>query len=138
MQDLAGLLRYRLGEHALHTWDVAVTRDPTATVAPDAAALLIDTLGQLVARTGRAAQGAIRVSVVTDRPQRRFLVVSDGDGVELRPADDLPRENGTPTLELPAEAFIRLVYGRLDPDHTPAGSPDQDTLDPLRRTFPGP
>jgi len=138
VRDLSGLLRLRLGEHALHTWDVAVTRDPTATVAPDAAALLIDTLGQLVARTGRAAQGAIRVSVVTDRPQRRFLVVSDGDGVELRPADDLPRENGTPTLELPAEAFIRLVYGRLDPDHTPAGSPDQDTLDPLRRTFPGP
>ena len=138
VQDLSGLLRYRLGEHALHTWDVAVTRDPTATVAPDAAALLIDTLGQLVARTGRAAEGPTRVSVVTDRPQRRFLVVSDGDGVRLRPADDRLPADGTPTLELPAEAFIRLVYGRLDPDHTPAGSRDQDTLDLLRRTFPGP
>jgi uncharacterized protein (TIGR03083 family) len=138
VQDLSGLLRYRLSEHALHTWDVAVTRDRTATVAPDAAALLIDTLGQLVARTGRAAEGPVRVSVATDGPERRFLLWSDGDGVRLRPADDRLPADGTPTLELPAEAFIRLVYGRLDPDHTPAGSRDQDTIDLLRRTFPGP
>jgi uncharacterized protein (TIGR03083 family) len=138
VRDLPGLLRLRLGEHAVHTWDVAVTRDPTATVAPDAAALLIDTLDQLVARTGRAAEDQIRASVVTHRPDRRFLLVSDGDGVHLRPAADVPRDDGTPTLELPAEAFIRLVYGRLDPDHTPTGSRDQDTVDLLRRTFPGP
>jgi uncharacterized protein (TIGR03083 family) len=138
VRDLSGLLRLRLGEHALHSWDVAVTRDPTATVAPDAAALLIDTLSQLVARTGRAAEGSVRVFVATNGPERRFLVVSDGDGVQLRPAEDLLREDGTPTLELAAEAFIRLAYGRLDPEHAPAGSPDQDTLDLLRRTFPGP
>jgi uncharacterized protein (TIGR03083 family) len=138
VRDLTGLLRLRLGEHGVHTWDIAVTRDPTTTVAPDAAALLIDTLDQMVARTGRAAEGPIRVSVATDGPDRRFLLVSDGDGVQLRPADDVPRDDGPPTLELPAEAFIRLIYGRLDPDHTPAGSRDQDTLDLLRRTFPGP
>jgi hypothetical protein len=39
---------------------------------------------------------------------------------------------------LPAEALIRLVYGRLDPDHTPAVKGDPDVLDRLRRVFPGP
>ena len=28
-QTVADLLRYRLGEHTVHTWDVEVTRDPT-------------------------------------------------------------------------------------------------------------
>jgi hypothetical protein len=41
-------------------------------------------------------------------------------------------------LDLPAEAFVRLVYGRLDPDHTPdAVTATGVDLDLLRRTFPG-
>ena len=136
VRDLSGLLRLRLGEHAIHSWDVAVIRDPTATVAPDAAALLIDTLDQLVARTGRAPERPVSVSVATERPDRRFLLVSDDDGVQLHPVDDLPGDDGTPTLQLPAEAFIRLVYGRLDPDHTPAGPRDQGTLEPTAPHFP--
>ena len=39
---------------------------------------------------------------------------------------------------MPAEAFIRLVYGRLDPAHTPAVDGDAALLDQLRATFPGP
>jgi hypothetical protein len=39
---------------------------------------------------------------------------------------------------LPAEAFCRLVYGRLDPDHTPPFSGDAALLDALRSVFPGP
>jgi hypothetical protein len=39
---------------------------------------------------------------------------------------------------LPAEAFVRLLYGRLDRDHTPAGiTTDGLTLDQLRAIFPG-
>jgi hypothetical protein len=38
---------------------------------------------------------------------------------------------------LPAEAFVRLVYGRLDPDHTPPLTSRQVDLDRLRRAFPG-
>ena len=34
--DAAGLVRMRLSEHAMHTWDVAVASDPTATVLPAA------------------------------------------------------------------------------------------------------
>src|SRR5580658_9870379 len=39
--DATGMVGLRLGEHALHTWDVAVTRDPAAPVSPDAVDLLI-------------------------------------------------------------------------------------------------
>jgi hypothetical protein len=39
---------------------------------------------------------------------------------------------------LPAEAFVRLVYGRLDPDHTPASVvTDGGLLSLLRAAFPG-
>jgi hypothetical protein len=38
---------------------------------------------------------------------------------------------------LPAEAFVRLVYGRLDPDHTPPVETGGDELDALRKVFPG-
>jgi len=40
-------------------------------------------------------------------------------------------------IELPAEAFIRLVYGRLDTAHTPPGVKEGTTLDQLRTLFPG-
>src|SRR5208283_1685840 len=45
--------RLHLSEHAVHTWDVVVALDPAVPVAPDAVALLIDTLDQLAARTGK-------------------------------------------------------------------------------------
>ena len=41
-------------------------------------------------------------------------------------------------LTLTADALIRLVYGRLDPDHTPAELSDDRTIDRLRQTFGGP
>jgi hypothetical protein len=41
-------------------------------------------------------------------------------------------------LSLPTEAFVRLVYGRLDPEHTPAGATAEGiSLDELRQAFPG-
>ena len=45
---------------------------------------------------------------------------------------------GVPQVTMPAEALLRLSYGRLDPEHTPASvSADPDTLDKLRAIFPG-
>jgi hypothetical protein len=42
------------------------------------------------------------------------------------------------SLRLPAEAFVRLVYGRLDADHTPESVAAEDIdLDDLRAAFPG-
>ena len=55
-------------------------------------------------------------------------------GVEL----DRGRGRAAPGAGIAAEAFSRLVYGRLDPDHTPAFSGDGALLDALRAVFPGP
>src|SRR5204863_8531571 len=109
--DMAGLLRMRLGEHAIHTWDIAVALDPAATVAPDAVALLVDTLGQLVARSGKPDGTRLRLLVSATSPQRRFILES-AETVTLAPAEDA---EPLPELRLPAEALVRLVYGRLDP-----------------------
>jgi hypothetical protein len=41
-------------------------------------------------------------------------------------------------LRIPAEAFLQLVYGRLDPQHTPEVElTGPITVDDLRRVFPG-
>ena len=46
----ARLLELRLFEHAIHTWDVIVIRDPDAEVAGDAVAWMVDRLDPLAAR----------------------------------------------------------------------------------------
>jgi uncharacterized protein (TIGR03083 family) len=131
--DVTGIARMRVGEHAVHTWDVAVALDPAATVAPDAVGLLVDTLGPLAARTGKPDGGQRQVRVVTSDPERHF-VLETGETVSLEEADGEP---GLPELHLPAEAFVRLVYGRLDPAHTPTVEADGVDLDELRAIFPG-
>lgn len=130
--DLADLAAARLGEHALHTWDMAVALDPAATLAPDAVALLIDTLPTMAARAGLPVPGADPVSVAVTDPDRAFDLTLD-------PAVTLtPRDGGGPAgATFPAEAFIRLVAGRLDADHTPLGADAGDRLDQLRQAFPG-
>ena len=45
--------------------------------------------------------------------------------------------HGPADVVLPAEALVRLVYGRLDPDHTPSFEGDEADLEELRRAFPG-
>jgi uncharacterized protein (TIGR03083 family) len=154
-QTLTDMLRMRLGEHAVHTWDVVVTGERDAILAADATELLVDTLDPLVARTGRTSGEAMRVHIDTDRPVRRFLLVADGENAQLRsvgnvtrgssdpadPTDDADptdnADNADQTLALPAEALIRLVYGRLDPRHTPTLEGDTSVIEALRRTFPG-
>lgn len=139
--DTTGLARMRLGEHAVHTWDVAVALDPAATVAPDAVHLLVDTLDQLVARSGKSVGEARRLAMSTSSPDRRFileiaetltLVTSDaGAGAGAGAGENLPE------VRLPAEALVRLVYGRLDPAHTPPLDTEGVDLDELRELFPG-
>jgi uncharacterized protein (TIGR03083 family) len=136
--DAAGLGRMRVSEHAVHTWDVAVALDPAATIAPDAVGLLIDTSGPFIGRAAKpdGVQRSLRVS--TTEPERDYILAT-GESVTLTPADGeegLP-ELRLPELRLPAEAFIRLVYGRLDPAHTPTVEASGVDLDELRAIFPG-
>jgi uncharacterized protein (TIGR03083 family) len=132
--DTTGLARMRVSEHAVHTWDVAVALDPSATVAPDAVALLIDTVGQLAAWTAKPDGKQRRMRVTTTGPERHFTLETTGEAVTLTPSDDA---GSLPELRLPAEAFVRLVYGRLDPAHTPAVEASDVDLDELRQLFPG-
>ena len=133
--DTTGLARMRLSEHAIHSWDVAAALDPAARVAPDAVGLIVDTLGPLAARSGKPAGTKLRLHVSASDPQRDFTLES-GDTVTLAPS--APGEDpGLPDLQLPAEALVRLVYGRLDPAHTPPVETRGVDLDELRRLFPG-
>jgi uncharacterized protein (TIGR03083 family) len=130
--DLAAFVGMRLGEHAVHSWDIAVALDPAATVAPDAVDLLVDRLGAIAARTGQAIDGGPEVVIETTDPVRHVLVTTAQE-VALSEAEAL----GEPDLRLPAEALLRLVYGRLDPDHTPADLAGNEQVALLRGVFPG-
>jgi len=134
--DLAGLTSMRLAEHTLHSWDIAVTRDPAAGLAPTAAALLIDTVGFMVGRTAKPAPSPARIHVRTTEPGREFLLTVG----ETATLDPWPGD-GTATdaeLSLPAESLLRLFAGRLDQDHRPASvSATGIELDDLRTVFPG-
>ena len=131
--DIAGLARMRLSEHAIHTWDIAVALDPAATVAADAVGLLIDTLDQVAGWTAKPEGRQLKLAVSTTSPERHFLLET-GETVTLVAAG---QDDSLPQLRLPAEAFVRLGYGRLDAAHTPPVETRQVDLDELRTIFPG-
>jgi len=124
----------RLNEHAFHTWDIEVVIDDGAHLPHDVAAVVVDNLG-VIARFSARPNGEIRTAGIrTSDPARDFTVRLSADSVELIAGEGGP----DPDLVLPAEAFCRLVYGRLDPEHTPAFTGDASSLDTLRAVFPGP
>ena len=129
--DLVGL---RLNEHGMHTWDVEVTLDPTATLHPEQTALIIDNLGLLARYTAKPTGSLRTIAVRTTDPARDFVVDMAVDSVTFSPE---PAQGAHP-LVLPAEAFARLLYGRLDPDHTPPVDDEADDIAELRKVFPGP
>lgn len=137
--DAAGIVRMRLGEHVVHTWDVAVTQDPGATVQADAVALLIDNVQYLAPRLGKPLAEPFRVRITTTGPHRDYLLTS-GESISLmnwRPDGDAT-DAGVPQVTMPAEALLRLSYGRLDAEHTPSSvTGDADALDKVRQMFPG-
>jgi uncharacterized protein (TIGR03083 family) len=123
----------RLNEHAFHTWDIEVVHDPEATLPAQVAALVVDNL-ELVARfTARPTGETTTITVATTTPERGFTIDLTPDTVTLHTSSDAAAAD----LELPAEAFSRLVYGRLDAAHTPPGV-HGPALETLRRVFPGP
>jgi uncharacterized protein (TIGR03083 family) len=141
---LAAVLTFRLHEHVLHAWDIQVSLDPHATLLPAAVPLLLGLPPATTQWTARPADadlpGPVRLAIRTTSPQRRYLLTVSGEQAELLHVDaDAGTDDITGELELPAEAFLRLAAGRLDPAHTPAdihaaGTPD---LHQLRTLFPG-
>jgi uncharacterized protein (TIGR03083 family) len=131
---------YRLNELALHSWDVRAAFDPTATIASEAlphllpvAMSMVEFLGKPDALEGKTAV----VAVITANPVQE-LILNLGEKISISTgATEHPQQDGT--LSLPAEAWLRLVAGRLKPPYIPVavitttGAAD---LDLLRRVFP--
>jgi len=133
--DAVGLVRLRLSEHALHTWDVAVALDPAAEVAADAVALLASHVPTVARWAGGPAGEQFRVRLRGSGPDADFLLtVAESVSLAPWPGDGAD----VPELGLPDDALLRLVYGRLDPGHTPAAvTGDPADLDRVRAVFPG-
>jgi len=129
--DLVGL---RLNEHTLHTWDVEVALDPSATLHREQTALVVDNLALIARYTAKPTGSLATIAVRTTDPARDFVIDLMRDAITFSPEP----ADGPDQLTLPAEAFVRLVYGRLDADHTPAFEGDPETLGELRKVFPGP
>jgi uncharacterized protein (TIGR03083 family) len=132
--SLATSLGMRLNEVALHGWDVEVGVDPSAALSEGSAALLarhhIETMSFMLGFAGKPnGVGPARVAVGD------HSIVIESEGVRLEPGT----EGATATFQGPLEAGIRLLAGRLKPDHTPAGVDvtGNVTLDDLRKVFPG-
>ena len=132
--DFVGLMRMRLGEHAIHVWDVAVSVDPAAAVAEDAILPVMEQITQLFQFVAKPAGDSFRVRLRTTEPDGDYLL-DVGESVTLSGWADGSAVDGEITL--PAEALLRLFYGRLDPEHTPQYSAEGIELDRLRAVFPG-
>jgi hypothetical protein len=124
--DLDGMVRLRIAEHVLHRWDIDVAFDSAATLDSELVPVVLEILPMISGFAGKPTGSTRDVRVRTTAPDRGFVVRLTADGATVG-ADDSVRDAD---VELPAEAFTRLVYGRLD-----AG--DGADLDELRRAFPG-
>jgi len=130
--DFDGLVGLRLGEHVLHTWDVEVPFNPQATLPNDEANAILDSIQFVVSRTGKPTGEVKNVTLRTSEPARDFTLVLNVDSVGLVET----RHDGAVDLEIPAEALVRLIYGRMDNEHTP-GTLTIDVVNELRPVFPG-
>lgn len=140
--DFDGFIGLRLNEHALHTWDIDVALDPSATIPAEIAAFVVDGLGMIGRFTAQPTAGDDAViSVRTTDPDRRFTLTLTAEGATLAAAPAIAggvADVDVVDVELPAEALVRLVYGRLDSAHTPPLVGDPALIERIRATYPGP
>lgn len=135
VMDAAGLLRMRLSEHAVHSWDVEVAVDPTARVSQDAVELLVGGLSPMMQWMGKKAADPAVIAVTTTSPDGTYTL--DTGGVTLTPgAQETP---ASASLELTSEALLRMVYGRVDESAVASGElrAENVTLPELQAVFPG-
>jgi hypothetical protein len=134
--DAVGLLCPRLGEHAVHTWDIEVLSDPAARVAASTVELIIDEIFKLPPWFTQAPQRHFHTHVTTTGPDRHFAIDA-GKRVAILPG--APEGPLDARVVLPAEAFVRLLFGRLDPANEPLvdWTSDELQLADLTAIFPG-
>jgi uncharacterized protein (TIGR03083 family) len=136
--EVAFAARLRLNELAMHAWDVRVAFDPHAALAPEATAELLRGEPPLlgwISKPDRLNGERSVIRVTTSDPGAAFTLRLD-DPISL---DDAAEASADGTLTIPAEAWLRLVAGRLSPEHTPEGieGTGSANVDLLRRVFPG-
>jgi uncharacterized protein (TIGR03083 family) len=134
--DISFFAGIRLIEVGLHRWDIDVATDAGAAVSDYFLPFILQKLpmlaGFLVKPIGRSAL----ISVTTSDPAGHFVLDLADSGGSLTEG---PGSDAAIGLSLPAEAFARLLTGRLGPDHTPSGIAIEGdlTLAELRRASPG-
>ena len=137
--EAAHMLSLRVSEHAMHGWDVAVAFDETAAVPAVAVPAIFDMLWMTLRFAAQPYVGELRVRIRTTDPDGDYVLEIAAGETRLTPSDsatDTTALDGE--LQLPAEALLRLFYGRLDPRHTPPHKATDDTLlDRLRAIFKG-
>ena len=141
---VATVLGGRLNEQVLHAWDIRWARDKGATLSPETLPDLLEVnlnparLGGLVKPERAERLAGKTIQFVLSRPEAAANLQLRPDGVQggqgRAASPDL-------TVELPAEAFIRLLWGRYD---VPAGLRSgqlklskPDLAEPLQALFPG-
>jgi uncharacterized protein (TIGR03083 family) len=136
VRDLANLLRLRVSENVLHTWDIVVAADPSATLPQEPLDIVAGNLALVARYTGQKHDRQLSVEVRTTGPERAFRLDLGPAGVSVESSYD--DTAAAAELTMPTEAFVRLVYGRLDADHTPDSVTATGVdLDLLRATLPG-
>jgi uncharacterized protein (TIGR03083 family) len=131
--DFDQYLGLRLNEHVLHTWDVEVVLDSNTVLPSDAVDALLANLGMIASFAAKPTGAEGTYVLKTFDPVKTYTVSLSADSVKtVEGTSDAPVN-----VELPAEAFIRLVCGRLDPDHTPSSVTGAEHLVVLRQAFPG-
>jgi len=123
----------RLNEVANHAWDVRVGLDPSAEVLADSALPLLELfagpLGFLLGFTGKADQLA---------SSSRIAVPGGGIVIDSAVSVVSDLEDATATFRGAPGAVVRLLSGRLRPEHSEGVEVEGNvTLDDLRRVFPG-
>ena len=133
--SIATPLAMRLNEQTLHGWDARVGVDPDAVLSDEAAELVLRHYTESMSFM----LGFIGMADRLDEPVRLAV----GDRV-IAIEDSVALETGgegvtTATYDGPLESVVRLMAGRLSPEHTPAAVEvtGNVTLDDLRRVFPG-
>lgn len=127
-------LAMRLNEQTLHGWDARVGLDPEAALSNAGAELVLGhyagAMSFMLGFVGKADEVAEPVRLAVGA---HTIVVDD------RVALERGTDGATATYVGPLEGVVRLIAGRLSPEHTPAGAEvtGNVTLDTLRKVFPG-
>lgn len=135
---VATFAAFRLSEHAVHTWDIEVTRHDAAELDIASSAIILENvikplIGRLE-RPSNAAEKRIDVHLVD---VGRTLRLELSDPVAL--LDEASPAIADGSLMISTPAFVRLVYGRFDPQSAlkTATVTGAVSLDQLRKIFPG-